>query len=67
MGGVVREHYLTPVSGIRKGDPLSPILFALLTSVIYFILRPYGVDLWTYSDDALVRLCRPGAGLEADL
>ena len=67
MGGVVREHSLTPASGIRQGDPLSPILFSLLTSVICSILRPYGVDVWLYSDDALVRMCRPGAGLEADL
>ena len=67
MGGVVREHSLTPASGIRQGDPPSSILFSLLTFVICFILRPYGVDVWLYSDDALVRLRRPGAGLEADL
>ena len=67
MGGVVRDHSLTPASGIRQGDPLSPIFFSLLPSVICFILRSYGVDVWLYSDDALVRLCRPGVGLEADL
>ena len=67
MGGVVREHSLTPASGIRQGDTLSPILFSLMTSVICFILRPYGVGIWLYSDDAPVWLLRPGAVLEVDL
>ena len=67
MGGVVREHSLTRASGIRQGDQLSPIMFSLLTSVICFILRPYGAGIWLYSDDALIRLLRPGAVLETDL
>ena len=67
MGGVVREHSLTPASGIRQRDPLFPVLFSLLTSVICFTLRPYVVGVRLYFDDALVRLLRPGAVLEADL
>ena len=66
MGVVVREHSLPLASGRRQGDPLSSTFISLLTSVICFILRAYGVDVWLYSDDALVRLCRPGAGPEAD-
>ena len=45
IGGVVREHALTPASQLRQGDPLSPIWFCLLTPVIGFILRPYGVSI----------------------
>ena len=50
-----------------QGDPLSPMLFSLLTSVICFIPRHYGVDISLYSDDTLVQLLRPGTFLEANL
>ena len=55
-GDVVREEQLLPSSGIRQGDPLSPIFFSLLTSLIVFVLRHHGLEVWLYSDDALLRI-----------
>ena len=48
LWGVVREESLSRASGVHHGDPLSPILFSLLTSIICFVLRPYGVCVWLY-------------------
>ena len=67
MGDEVQEEVLHPASGIRQGDPLPLILFSLLTSLICFVLRPYGAVIWLYSDDALIRLVRPEDSLEGDL
>ena len=55
-GAVVREEQSLPSSSIRQGDPLSPIFFSLLTSVIVFVLRRHGFEVWLYSDDAMLRI-----------
>ena len=67
MGDAVREEVLPPASGIRQRDPLSPILFSLLTSLICFVLQPYRAAIWLYSDDALIRIVRPEESLVGDL
>ena len=55
-GDVAREEQPLPSSGIRQGDPLSPIFFPLLTSHIVFVLRRHGLEVWLCSHDALVRI-----------
>ena len=39
-GDVERSQVLNPASGIRQGDPLSPILLSLVTSLIVYVLAP---------------------------
>ena len=46
-----REEELRPTSGIRQGDPHSPILFSLATSLIIYVLSPHNAAVWLSFDD----------------
>ena len=63
-GDVVRDEELRPAFGIPQGDPLFPILFSLVMSM----LRPHDATFWLYSDDALLRFsCPDPCGVEGVL
>ena len=63
----MREEQPSPPRGYAKGAPFSPIFFSPLTSLIVFVLRRHGVDVWLYSDDALLCLARSWDELEGKL
>ena len=66
-GGCCPQEELLRQSGICQGDPLSPIFFSLITSLIVFVLRQHGLEIWLYSDDALLCLACPWEELDARL
>ena len=62
--GHVADVELRPLSGVRYGDPFSPPLFAMLTTILIYDLCQLRMDLqvFFYADDVL--LCIPGTRTE---
>ena len=56
--GYVADVVLRPSLGPRQGDPLSPALFALLTTIVVYNLRQLNVNLQVllYADDVLLHV-----------
>ena len=56
--GYVSHVELRPSSGVRQGDPLSPVLFELLTTVLVYDLRQLKINLRVllYADDVLLHI-----------
>ena len=54
--GVVREVQVTPESGVRQADPLSPALFAMVCSVLVPMLQAVSpsIRVLFYADDLLL-------------
>ena len=62
---LVREVVSRPLSGIRQGDPFSPVIFVLVTSLLLFVKRRDDCLFWLYSDDTLIRVTGPPSELQA--
>ena len=67
--GFVADVELSPRSGIRQGDPLSPLRFDLITVLLIFDFRRLHVTVVVllYADDILLALQGRGPQQVADL